>query len=197
MEFLKDIEDKINELRIKEYKSELFASGNFIELRKGIYYLANGKNIIRETVGKKVGTGNAVAMFAVDNDGRVLLVLQPRVCLDTEDKINIEIPAGYIESDEDEIKAGLRELEEETGYVSDKVIKVDEYYPSLGASGEKITILLMLDCKKVKELDLDEDEFLLNAKVSLEEFRYLLDNNYIKDANARIGYYKYLEYIGK
>lgn len=197
MKFLHDIEEKINNLKVNDFKIEVLGNGEFIELLKGTYNLNNNKSIIRETVTKKVGTGNAVAMFAVDTDNQILLVIQPRVSLPDKNKVNIEIPAGYIENGENAIESGIRELEEETGYTSDKVILVDEYYPSLGASGEKITLILALNCKKVKELNLDKDEYLYNIKVNIDEFRYLLDNDYIKDVNARIGYYKYLEYLRK
>lgn len=195
MEFLEDIENKINDLKVNDYELEVLLSTNFVELRKGKYKLNNGETIIRETAIKKVGTGNAVAVFAVDEEGKILLVIQPRVALPTDDKINIELPAGYVEDSEEPALAGMRELEEETGYVPKKVIVVDEYYPSLGASGEKITLVLALECKKEKNLNLDSDEYLHNIMVSTKEFKYLLNNNYIKDVNARIGYYKYLEYI--
>lgn len=195
MSFLEDIENKINCLKVIDYHDKVIASGEFIELRKGIYKLNNNESIVRETVTKKIGVGNAVAIFAVDQDGKILLVIQPRVSLMTDDKINIELPAGYIEDKESVIEAGIRELEEETGYTSDKVVLIDQYYPSLGASGEKITLLLALNCKKVNDLKLDSDEYLYNISVDMDQFRYLLDNDYIKDVNARIGYYKYLEYI--
>ena len=198
MDFLEDIHNKINELKVLDYKEEILnTASNFIELRKGIYNLNNNKTIEREIVVKKVGTGNASAIFAVTEDDKILLVIQPRVSLPTKDKVNIELPAGYIEKGEDAIMSGIRELEEETGYTPGKIIVADEYHPSLGASGEKITLLLAINCKKTKELNLDKDEYLHNISVSIDEFRYLLDNNYIKDVNARIGYYKYLEYIGK
>ena len=196
MKFLDDIENKINSLRVVDFNIETLASGNFIELKKGVYKLQNNESIVRETVVKKAGTGNAVAMFAVDCDNKILLVIQPRVSLNTSDKVNIELPAGYIEIGEDFIEAGSRELLEETGYVSDDIIIADHYYPSLGASGERITLLLMLNCKKIKDVSLDNDEYLFNVSVTLDEFRCLLDNDYLKDVNARIGYYRYLEYLG-
>lgn len=198
MDFLNDINNKINDLKVIDYKEDILnTNSNFIELRKGNYKLNNNKYITRETVRKKVGAGNASAIFAVTEDNKIILVIQPRVSLPTEDKINIELPAGYIEIGEDAVTSGTRELEEETGYTSEKIILADEYYPSLGASGEKITLLLALNCKKTKELNLDTDEYLYSISVTIEEFKYLLDNNYIKDVNARIGYYKYKEYIGK
>lgn len=198
MDFLNDIHNKINNLKVIDFKEEVLnGKSKFIELKKGTYKLNNNKTIEREIIVKKVGTGNAVAIFAVTEDNKILLVIQPRVSLPTKDKINIELPAGYIEKGEDAVASGIRELEEETGYTPDKIIIADEYYPSLGASGEKITLLIALNCKKTKELNLDKDEYLYNISVSIDEFKYLLDNNYIKDVNARIGYHKYLEYIRK
>ena len=198
MDFLNDIHQKIDNLKVLSYEEISFnTNSNFIELKKGVYKLNNNKTIEREIVTKKIGTGNASAIFAVTEDEKILLVIQPRVSLPTKDKINVELPAGYIEKGEDATTSAIRELEEETGYTPQKLIIADEYYPSLGASGEKITLLLALDCKKTKEIHLDSDEYLYNVSVTIDEFKYLLDNNYIKDVNARIGYYKYLEYIRK
>lgn len=195
MNFLEDVKNKIDDLKVNDYELEVLYSTKFVELRRGKYNLNNGESIIRETAIKKVGVGDAVSIFAVTEDKKILLVIQPRVALPDDDKINIELPAGYVEEGEDAVKSGMRELEEETGYVSNNARVIDSYYPSLGASGEKITLVLALDCRCEKDLCLDSDEFLHNISVSLDEFKYLLDNNYIKDANARIGYYKYLEYI--
>lgn len=198
MDFLNDIHQKIDNLKVLSYEEIPFnTDSNFIELKKGFYKLNNNKTIEREIVTKKIGTGNASAIFAVTEDEKILLVIQPRVSLPTQDKINVELPAGYIEKGEDAATSAIRELEEETGYTPKNLIIADEYYPSLGASGEKITLLLALDCKKTKEIHLDSDEYLYNVSVTMDEFKYLLDNNYIKDVNARIGYYKYLEYIRK
>lgn len=196
MDFLSDIKSKIDDLKVINFSEKAYdIDSNFIELRKGVYELNNNKTIEREIVVKKAGVGNASAIFAVTDDNKILLVIQPRVSLNTKDKINVELPAGYIEKGEDAMMSGIRELEEETGYTTDKIIVADEYHPSLGASGEKITLLLALGCKKTKELKLDHDEFLYNISVTLDEFKYLLDHDYIKDVNARIGYYKYLEYL--
>ena len=45
------------------------------------------------------------------------------------------------------------------------------------------------DCMKY------HDEYIVNELVSLEEFKFLIDNNYIKGANERLGYYHYLNYL--
>jgi len=52
-----------------------------------------------------------------------------------------------------------------------------------------------MDCFKVGEQHLDQDEFICCEAICLKEFEYLLNQNFIMDANARIGYYRYLEYL--
>ena len=195
---IKRIEEDIEKIKvIKVKEEELSSDSNFISLIKGHYTLNNKKTITRESAFKKLGTGNAVCIFAVTTDKKILVVIQSRVPLPTENKVNIELPAGYVEVGEAIIEAGIRELLEETGYTTEEIFKVDEYYPSLGFSKEKITLLLALNCTKTGEQNLDKDEYLYYELVTLEEFEFLLNNGYLKDTNTRIGYYRYLEYLMK
>ena len=186
----------INDLKVTDFKEEdLDSNSNFLKLKKGYYNLNNGKSIVRESVVRCSGNADAVAIFAITLEMEILLVIQPRVVLPTKNKISIEVPAGYIEKDEDVIVAAKRELSEETGYVSDKLFIIDEYYPSLGYSGEKISIVLAMNCEKMQEQSLDSDEFVKYFKVNIDEFKYLLDNGFIIDATARLAYYRILEYL--
>lgn len=196
MEIQQKIESIIDKLKVIDYDEEIISNNSgFITLKKGVYTLNNGEKIDRESVIKNLGTGNATCIFAVTEDKKILLVIHPRVSLPTKTKISIEIPAGYIEEYEKPTDAARRELEEETGYTTSKIIKVDSYYPSLGISGERIDLFLALDCVHNSKQHLDKDEFLICESVTLEEFKYLLHNSYLTDANARIGYYHYLEYL--
>lgn len=197
-EFLKRIKQDIDEIKVINYTEELIPTpSNFIALKKGTYELNNGHTIEREGATKRKGTGDATCIFAVTADKKILLVIQPRAALPTPAKVNIELPAGYIEENEDTITAAVRELEEETGYTSHNAFLVDSYYTSLGFSGERIDLVLALDCIKVGEQHLDKDEFVCYEAATLEQFEYLLNNGFIFDANARIGYYRYLEYLMK
>ena len=195
---LKDIEKKINELKIINYsEKELESNSNFLKIIKGNYYLNNGHNITREKVIKNIGNSNAVVIFAITKENKILVVIEPRTSLPNNDKVNIELPAGYIENNENPTDTAKRELEEETGYTSNKIILLDTYFPSLGASSERIDLFIAFNCVHNSKQHLDFDEYVNYEEVTFDEFKHLLDNNYIKDANSRIGYYRAIEYINK
>lgn len=186
----------IDDVKVIDFREkDIDINSNFLKLKKGYYNLNNGKSIVRESVVRCSGNADAVAIFAITLEMDILLVIQPRVVLPTKNKVSIEVPAGYIEKEEDVIVAAKRELSEETGYVSNKLFLIDEYYPSLGYSGEKISIVLAMDCEKKQEQSLDNDEFVKYFKVNIDEFKYLLDNGFIIDATARLAYYRILEYL--
>ncbi len=197
-DIVEEIKNDLETIRVVDRREkELTIDSNFIKLKAGDYTLNNGKVIYRESIGKKIGTGNAVCVFGVTRDHKIILVLQPRVVLEDETSMNVELPAGYIEEGEDPLQAGLRELEEETGFRSEEAFIVDEYYPSLGFSKERVTMILALDCDYFGTTKLDPGEEILVKSVTLKEFERLLNEGYMKDANARIGYYRYLEYLMK
>lgn len=193
---IRKINELIESLKVIDYKEQDVSSDTtFLKLKVGHYSLNNGETIRRESVVKENGSADATAIFAITKQKEILLVIQPRTPLPTNTKIDIELPAGYIEPNETPEIAAMRELEEETGYKAEDIKIIDEYYPSLGYSGEKIYIALAIGCEKVTNQHLDKDEFVHYIHVNIEEFKYLIDNKYILDATARLGYYKVLEYF--
>jgi len=195
---LNRIEELMDELKVISYdEHDVMCNSSFIKIKSGEYRLNNGKCITRERVTKRSNGMDAVVIFAINTNNEIIMVVQPRVFLPTDKKVTIEMPAGYIDSDEGVIDAGKRELLEETGYSSDKFYVVDKYYPSLGYSGESISILLAYDCLKKSDQDLDEDEFVNYFEVSLDELEYLINNNYIIDATTKLAYYEGINYLKK
>ncbi len=193
---LKKIEKLIDELRVVSFEEhDVECESSFIKIKEGLYHLNNGKTIKRERVTHRSGNMNAVVIFGVTKDKKVLLVVQPRVFLPTETRVIVEMPAGYIDANEDAIEAGKRELAEETGYVGSSYHYIDSYYPSLGYSGEKISIVLALDCEKKYDQNLDVDEYINYFECDISDIKYLIDNNYIIDATSKLTYYEVMDYL--
>ena len=104
---------------------EVAWAGRFIEARR------EGK---WEYVARR-GDVTAAVIFAV-HEGKAILVEQYRVPVGGP---CIELPAGLVgdEGDEEEIEtAAARELEEETGYRPERIVRMGKFYASPGMSSE-------------------------------------------------------------
>lgn len=88
----------------------------------------------------------AVAVLAVTDEGKIILVKQYRKAIES---VSYEIPAGKLEEGEAgfEQEAASRELEEETGYQG-QLTPLYTFYTAIGFSNEKITLYLADKLKK-------------------------------------------------
>lgn len=104
----------------------------------------------------------------------------------------VELPGGGLNEGEDPLEAGVRELQEETGYVGDA-----SYLGSLPyspySSGRRHCVLV-INATKQGEPHLDPNEFLSVLKIPLREFRAKIKTGKIRGFD--LGYLG-LDYIGK
>lgn len=151
--------------------------------------LDNGKIIEREIITKKSG----VAIVAIDEEGYIYLTKQPRVGAMRNE--SIEIPAGILEKEKPE-DAARRELEEETGCVTEEdLIDLGFFYGDIACCTSRTYLFLAKNVKKVKDLKLDDDEYLVSYKVKKEDVYTMIDNGEIIDSHSIIGLLKAKEYI--
>ena len=120
IEELKTIKTERKEEQFIYHKEQPIKRKGFINVESYDCTLQNGIIIPREKIVKGGKDGNAAIILPVTNEGNTLLVIQPRVF--TKETVCVELPAGYIEENEDPITAGKRELVEETGYLSNNLI---------------------------------------------------------------------------
>ncbi len=112
----------------------------------------------------------AAAIIAIDGD-HVLLVEQYRIPLG---KRSLEIPAGLIGDDdgaegEAPETAAARELEEETGYIAERMENLGEYFSSPGMVSESFTLLRAHGLTKVSEGGGTDSEDITVHRVKLTE----------------------------
>jgi ADP-ribose pyrophosphatase len=91
--------------------------------------LPDGSRARRDIVRHSGGVG----VIAIDEEGRLCLVRQWRICLD---RVTLEIPAGKLEPGEDPADAARRELAEETGIDPDTLEPFVTEYGSPGFTDE-------------------------------------------------------------
>lgn len=188
--------------RIKKYYDELktISMNRVISVDKGFLKierydctLNNGHTIRREKLVKGNKDGSAAIIFPITEDNKVILAIEPRVF--TNLTVDMGFPAGYIEENEKEEVSALRELEEETGYTSDNLISLGKFYQDQGCSAACNSYYLALNCKKVKEQNLDKDEFIKYILVDFDELEWLLENGYIRGLNSVYIYEKVMNYM--
>lgn len=160
----------------KTIDSQTIYKGKVIQLDLEKVELPDGKQSTRELVRHP----GAVAVIATTNEGKLILVEQYRKALE---KSIVEIPAGKMEPGEDPKETAWRELYEETGYQADSLQFLTSFYTSPGFADEIIYIYEANGLKK-GEQQLDEDEFVVNLELSLEQCEKLIEEEQIHDAKT-------------
>ena len=96
---------------------------------------------------------DAVAILALDDQGRMLCVKQPRRPIDME---TVEAPAGLIDEGETTEQAAHRELQEEAGIDGDMRL-LTRFYTSPGFCDEEIFLFRATNMRESR-LPMDDDE---------------------------------------
>jgi len=132
---------------------------------------------------------DAVAIVALDADGRVALVRQYRHPLQS---MLLEIPAGTLDvAGESPEAAAHRELAEEVGLAADHLIPLGEIWNSAGWSDERTTLFLALGTRPTAppagfEAEAEEAEMAVEWQPLEEVARDALDGS-VTDAKTVIG----------
>ncbi len=116
-------------------------------------------------------------IIARDKNGKFLMFKQTKYAVGG---ITLAPPGGFIEPNEEPIKAAQRELLEEMGYSSNNWIKLGEFVVDANRGAGRGTFFLALDCEKTSKPitdDLEEQELTL---LSLDELKRALDTNEFK-----------------
>ena len=162
----------------KTIKSKRIYEGKILNLRVDEVVCVKGNTSFREIVEHKGG----VVMAAITKDLDMVMIRQFRKAVE---EVVFEAPAGKLEEGEEIIKAALRELKEETGYVAGAAEYMGSYYASCGYTEEKLHLFLCKDLIKGKASP-DDNEDIDTELVSLKKLYEMTVRGEIKDAKTAL-----------
>lgn len=150
----------------RRLERKLVYRGSIIDFYKDTIQVPNG-NVVKWDF---IDHHGAAAVVPVRDDGKILMVRQYRNALD---RYTLEIPAGGLNrrpdgEKEPTLEAAVRELQEETGYVAEKVEWLLTIRTTVAFCNEKIDIFVATGLKPGRQ-HLDEDEFIRVEAYTPEE----------------------------
>ncbi len=167
-------------------ESRVLHRGRYLTFRVDTVERPDGSRAERDICGHP----GAVAIVAVDDEDRVLLVRQFRVA--TGEAL-LEIPAGTLDvaadgTIEDPDLAARRELEEETGQLAERWLTLGHFWTAPGFATELMHLYLARGLTTVRDtLGEDEDEQLELERIPIDEALKLAEHGAIRDAKTLVG----------
>ncbi len=156
--------------------SQLIYDGRVVKLRVDTVRMPSGRETRREIV-------EHIDCVAIDADDNVLLVNQFRKPVEKE---LLEIPAGGIDPGEDPVTTVRREMQEETGYLPQKVERLGGFYSAPGYCSEYLYLCLATDLTP-SQLYAEDTESIKLTRVPISQIPALIASGSICDAKSIAG----------
>ncbi len=169
----------MTELKESTVSSETVYDGSFLDVRKDIVNLPDGNTSTREWINHP----GAACIIPIMPDGKLALIKQYRYPVQST---MIELPAGKLDVGEKPEVCAIRELEEEIGYLADKLTFVTKIHPAIGFANEEMWIFLAENLVK-SQINTDHDEFVELMPTSIEDAVRMVWNGAITDVKTIIG----------
>ena len=155
---------------------QLKYQGNILKIYEDTV-LANG----HEAHWDYIHHDGAAAVLPVTSEGKILMVRQYRNALN---RYTLEIPAGKLDApDEPKIECAYRELEEETGFRTEKLEYLMSINTTVAFCDEAIDIFVAHNLIPSHQ-HLDEDEFIDLKEYTLDELKEKIFSGEIEDSKT-------------
>lgn len=149
----------LNETRLT---SDQLVDGKLLKVYRDRVRLPDGEEGEREWIDHP----GASAVVPIFTDGNTLMVRQFRY---PPGRVFLEVPAGKLDKEgENPEDVAVRELEEETGWTAERLVKLGALYPCIGYSNEIIHLFLAEGLRR-GERNLSEGEFMEVVTLPFDE----------------------------
>ena len=129
---------------------------------------------------------NWVNVVAVTPDEQVVLIHQYRHGVQ---QVLLEVPGGMLDADESPIRAGARELLEETGYAGDEPVLIGTVHPNPAFLSNICSSVLIRNVRKVANPQLDDGEDIEVTLAPIAEVPALIRSGRITHALVIVAFY--------
>ena len=159
----------------KTLKTEYLHKSPFGNIRRDTCKLPNGLVVDNYNVNEYADWVNAVV---ITKENKMVLVEQYRYA---GNDFFLEVPAGKREGNETDEEGLIREVREETGYVSStKPILLGEFLVNPATQNNKVKTYLLINAYKKYEQDLDDTEEIKIKLIDFQEIGNLIKKNQMK-----------------
>ena len=172
----------------KTISSKIVHDGH-IRVRVDEVEFPDGRRTTREIVEHR----GVIVVVPIDDAGNVLMVRQYRYAVGKE---LLEIPAGGIDGQETPEQAAIREMQEETGYLPQKLVKLGGFYSAPGYTSEFMHLFLATGLSASRLVAEDTEEIKLE-RLPVSKIRQTIASGKIEDAKTIAGLLMYLEFRKK
>jgi 8-oxo-dGTP pyrophosphatase MutT (NUDIX family) len=121
-------------------------------------------------------TNDWVNVLAITPEQKIVLVRQFRF---GSRENSLEPPGGVVEKGEDPIIAGIRELEEETGYVGENPELLGSVRPNAAILSNHCHVVLVCEARKTAKLNFDQHEELVTELYPIAKLKELVKSGEI------------------
>jgi ADP-ribose pyrophosphatase len=185
---------EFEELRWEKVSEKHIVQDEWIDFRRVCYRFPDGTEFEPYY---NYSRRSFVIIVAIDENGKYICVRQYRHGID---QVTTEFSAGGIErsgdteygsegdSAEEELEAAKRELQEETGYVSDHWKHLITIPANPTIADNYAHIYLARGCRKVSGQELDDTEYLNAILLSKEELNKLIEENKFQQPTHLLAY---------
>ena len=164
--------------------SKIAFNGEILNVRVDEIRLPGGRKSTREIIEHS----DAVAVVPIDRNGNMILVRQYRR---GAGKDLLEIPAGCVEPGENPEETVKRELQEEIGYLPNKITSMGGFYASPGYNTEYLYLYLATELVPAK-LHAEDTDSIEVVPVPIKSITDYIKSGKICDAKSIAGILYYM-----